>query len=59
MIQSPMKKRAERRDRNKTSLDMNLVSLIDIFTKVAASFTFVMRPLDRSSTIQTLSPRFR
>lgn len=32
MIQSPMKKRAERRDRNKTSLDMNLVSLIDIFT---------------------------
>jgi biopolymer transport protein ExbD len=32
MIQSPLKKRAERRDRNKTSLDMNLVSLIDIFT---------------------------
>lgn len=32
MIQSPMKKRAERRDRNKTTLDMNLVSLIDIFT---------------------------
>jgi biopolymer transport protein ExbD len=32
MIQGPMKKRAERRDRNKTSLDMNLVSLIDIFT---------------------------
>jgi biopolymer transport protein ExbD len=32
MIQGPMKKRAERRDRNKTTLDMNLVSLIDIFT---------------------------
>jgi biopolymer transport protein TolR len=32
MIQSPLQKRAERRDRNKTSLDMNLVSLIDIFT---------------------------
>jgi biopolymer transport protein ExbD len=32
MIQSPLKKRQERRDRNKTGLDMNLVSLIDIFT---------------------------
>jgi biopolymer transport protein TolR len=32
MIQSPLQKRAERRDRNKTTLDMNLVSLIDIFT---------------------------
>lgn len=27
-----IQKRAERRERNKTSLDMNLVSLIDIFT---------------------------
>jgi biopolymer transport protein ExbD len=32
MIQSQLQKRAERRDRNKTTLDMNLVSLIDIFT---------------------------
>lgn len=32
MMQSPLAKRNERRDRNKTSLDMNLVSLIDIFT---------------------------
>jgi biopolymer transport protein ExbD len=32
MIQSPLQKRQERRDRNKTTLDMNLVSLIDIFT---------------------------
>jgi biopolymer transport protein TolR len=29
---SPLQKRAERRDRNKSGLDMNLVSLIDIFT---------------------------
>ncbi len=28
----PLQKRAERRDRNKSGLDMNLVSLIDIFT---------------------------
>jgi biopolymer transport protein ExbD len=32
MKQSPLQKRAERRDRNKNGLDMNLVSLIDIFT---------------------------
>ena len=32
MIQSPLQIRAERRDRNKSGLDMNLVSLIDIFT---------------------------
>lgn len=32
MIQSPLQKRQERRSRNKTSLDMNLVALIDIFT---------------------------
>jgi biopolymer transport protein ExbD len=32
MNQSPIQKRAERRDRNKQQLDMNLVSLIDIFT---------------------------
>jgi len=29
---TPLQKRAERRERNKTGLDMNLVSLIDIFT---------------------------
>lgn len=29
---NPLQKRAERRDRNKSGLDMNLVSLIDIFT---------------------------
>jgi biopolymer transport protein TolR len=29
---TPLQKRAERKDRNKTGLDMNLVSLIDIFT---------------------------
>ena len=29
---TPLQKRAERKDRNKTALDMNLVSLIDIFT---------------------------
>ena len=32
MTPSPLQKRAERRDRNKSGLDMNLVSLIDIFT---------------------------
>ncbi len=32
MTLTPLQKRAERRDRNKNSLDMNLVSLIDIFT---------------------------
>ena len=29
---TPLQKRAERKERNKTGLDMNLVSLIDIFT---------------------------
>jgi biopolymer transport protein TolR len=29
---SPLQKRAERKSRNKMSMDMNLVSLIDIFT---------------------------
>jgi biopolymer transport protein ExbD len=29
---TPIEKRAERKQRNKTALDMNLVSLIDIFT---------------------------
>jgi biopolymer transport protein ExbD len=29
---TPLEKRAERRNRNKTMLDMNLVSLIDVFT---------------------------
>jgi biopolymer transport protein ExbD len=29
---TPLQKRAERRSRNKTMLDMNLVSLIDVFT---------------------------
>ena len=29
---TPLQKRAERKNRNKTGLDMNLVSLIDIFT---------------------------
>jgi biopolymer transport protein TolR len=32
MNPTPLQKRAERRSRNKTTLDMNLVSLIDIFT---------------------------
>jgi biopolymer transport protein TolR len=32
MKQTALEKRAERRDRNKSGLDMNLVSLIDIFT---------------------------
>ncbi len=32
MIQSPLQKRAERRDRNSANLDLNLVALIDIFT---------------------------
>lgn len=32
MMMTPLQKRQERRDRNKTTLDMNLVSLIDIFT---------------------------
>jgi len=32
MNQTPLQRRAERRSRNKTTLDMNLVSLIDIFT---------------------------
>jgi len=29
---TPIQRRAERRDRNHSDLDMNLVSLIDIFT---------------------------
>jgi len=29
---TPLQKRAERRDRNKSKMDMNLVALIDIFT---------------------------
>ena len=29
---TPLQKRAERKSRNQTSLDMNLVALIDIFT---------------------------
>jgi len=29
---TPLEKRAERKDRNKTNMDMNLVALIDIFT---------------------------
>ena len=29
---TPLQKRAERKSRNKMSMDMNLVSLIDIFT---------------------------
>ena len=32
MKMSPLQRRAERRDRNQTSVDLNLVSLIDIFT---------------------------
>ena len=32
MMVSPRARRAERRDRNKTLVDLNLVSLIDIFT---------------------------
>jgi biopolymer transport protein ExbD len=32
MIQSPLQKRAERRTRNLSLVDLNLVSLIDIFT---------------------------
>lgn len=32
MQMTPIQKRAERRERNKQSLDMNLVSLIDVFT---------------------------
>ncbi|MEW6705979.1 MAG: biopolymer transporter ExbD [Pseudomonadota bacterium] len=32
MQMTPLQKRAERRERNKQSLDMNLVSLIDVFT---------------------------
>ncbi len=32
MKMTPLQRRAERRNRNQTSVDMNLVSLIDIFT---------------------------
>lgn len=32
MNKTPLEKRAERRDRNKSLVDLNLVSLIDIFT---------------------------
>ena len=32
MNRTPLEKRAERRDRNKSLVDLNLVSLIDIFT---------------------------
>ena len=32
MVLTPRQKRAERRSRNQTMVDMNLVSLIDVFT---------------------------
>ncbi len=32
MTLTPLQKRAARKDRNKTGLDMNLVALVDIFT---------------------------
>ncbi len=32
MQDTPLEKRAQRRQRNKTMVDLNLVSLIDIFT---------------------------
>ena len=42
---TPLQKRAERKARNKTGLDMNLVSLIDIFTIL---IFFLMSSADKS-----------
>ena len=52
MILSPLKKRAERRGRNQTMVDMNLVSLIDVFT------ILIFFLLSNSSGVETLpSPK--
>jgi biopolymer transport protein ExbD len=49
---TPLQKRAERRNRNKTMLDMNLVSLIDVFT------ILIFFLLSNSGGVETLpSPR--
>jgi biopolymer transport protein TolR len=49
---SPLKKRAERRNRNQSMVDMNLVSLIDVFT------ILIFFLLSNSGGVETLaSPR--
>ena len=50
---TPLQKRAERRSRNQTMVDMNLVSLIDVFT------ILIFFLLSNSGGIETLpSPNF-
>jgi biopolymer transport protein ExbD len=52
MALTPLQKRAERRGRNKTMVDMNLVSLIDVFT------ILIFFLLSNSGGVETLpSPR--
>jgi biopolymer transport protein TolR len=49
---TPLQRRTERRDRNKTMVDMNLVSLIDVFT------ILIFFLLSNSGGVETLpSPR--
>jgi biopolymer transport protein ExbD len=43
---SGIQKRAQRRERNKTALDMNLVSLIDVFTILIFFLLFNLGPAD-------------
>ena len=47
---SPVQKRAERKARNQSSLDMNLVSLIDVFT------ILIFFLLSNSGGVETLPP---
>jgi len=52
MMLTPLQKRAARKDRNKQGLDMNLVSLIDIFT------ILIFFLLSSATEVETL-PSFR
>lgn len=47
---TPLQKRAERKSRNSSSLDMNLVSLIDVFT------ILIFFLLSNSGAVETLPP---
>jgi len=47
---TPLQKRAERKQRNKTGLDMNLVSLIDIFT------ILIFFLMSSAAGVETLTP---
>jgi len=47
---TPLEKRAERKERNKSMVDLNLVSLIDVFT------ILIFFLLSNSNTVETLPP---